>query len=214
MKKITEIYKDYKIMPNLAMHQMRVAAVAMQICDSLSVKINNNDVVKACLVHDMGNITKFKLDHFPKFTLSEGLEYWQDVQKEYIDKYGNNDHIANEMIARELNLEGSIIELVLSVDPKNIEENVLNKDLEKKICIYSDNRVNPHGIVSLPDRLIEVKERYQNHTHSFSDESHEFYKNNIQNIEKQIFSHSNIKPEDINDDSIKKHLDKLVDFTM
>ena len=40
MKKITEIYKEYKIMPNLQMHQYRVAAVAMQICESLNIKID------------------------------------------------------------------------------------------------------------------------------------------------------------------------------
>ena len=48
-------------MPNLAMHQLRVAGVAMQICESLDTNIDTNSVVKACLLHDMGNIIKFNL---------------------------------------------------------------------------------------------------------------------------------------------------------
>ena len=66
MKNITDIYEKYKIMPLLAMHQIRVAAVAMMICDSLSVPIDKDSVIKACLLHDIGNIIKFDLNHFPE----------------------------------------------------------------------------------------------------------------------------------------------------
>ena len=37
---------------------------------------------------------------------------------------------------------------------------------------------------------------------------------NLTEIEKQIFSHLNIKPEEINDESIKNYLEKLQDFSI
>ncbi len=59
MKNIIQIYSQYKIMPTLQQHQLRVAGVAKQICDSISEPIDKEVVVDVCLVHDMGNIIKF-----------------------------------------------------------------------------------------------------------------------------------------------------------
>ncbi len=64
MRKISEIYEEYKIMPNLREHQLRVAAVAAQICDNFNKPLNKKEIITACLLHDMGNIIKFKLELF------------------------------------------------------------------------------------------------------------------------------------------------------
>ena len=61
----TQIYEKYKIIPFLVMHQLRVAAVAEMICDSLSMSIDKDNIVRACTLHDMFNIVKFKFYHFP-----------------------------------------------------------------------------------------------------------------------------------------------------
>ena len=214
MKKITEIYKDYKIILNLAMHQMRTAAVAMQICDSLDIKIDQDSIIKACLLHDMGNIIKFNLSYKPELFEPEGLEYWKGVKYEFIQKYGNDEHKASIEIAKEVGCSDKIINLINSIEPVSIEIIAMDDDFAQKICIYSDNRVNPYGVVSAEERSLEAKERYKNHPHSFDEEKRKFFMENLFSIEKQIFSHSSIKPEDINDKSAQKYLDKLVDFTM
>jgi 5'-deoxynucleotidase YfbR-like HD superfamily hydrolase len=87
-------------MQNLQDHQLRVAAVASIICDSFDFLINKEKIIKVCLLHDMGNIIKFQLDYFPELNKPEGLEYWQNVQKEFIAKYGPNEHNATMKIMR------------------------------------------------------------------------------------------------------------------
>ncbi len=210
--KIIDIYKKYKIMPNLALHQIRTASVAIAICDSLNISVEKDIIVLACLIHDMGNIIKFKLDYFPEFSNPEGLEYWQKVQYDYISKYGEDEHVATYQIAKELGIDEKVIELLASIRSKSIEDIKLSDDFNRKICIYTDGRVTPYGVVSLGERMSEAKKRYEHHKHAFPDKEHNFFKENIWEIENQIFSHSIIKPDDINDDSIYLILENLKNF--
>jgi len=212
MKNITDIYEKYKIMPLLAMHQIRVAAVAMMICDSLSVPIDKDSVIKACLLHDIGNIIKFDLNHFPETNEPQGIGYWEQVKNEYINKYGNDEHFASVKIAEELHASQFIVELIASVDSSFVIEIKNSDDLAKKICNYADQRVTPHGITSIRERNLEAKERYKNHPRAFDDESSNLFIFNMEEIEKQIFSLSNIKPEDINDESARDYIEKLKNF--
>ena len=103
MKKILGIYNEYKIMPNLQMHQLRVASVASLLCDSIG-GLDKESVITACLFHDMGNIVKFYLPYFPQLLEPEGLAYWQNIKDEYIKKYGSDEHKVTEIIAREIKM--------------------------------------------------------------------------------------------------------------
>jgi len=212
MKNITEIYNDYKIMPNLALHQMRVAAVAMQICDSLNMEVDKDDVISVCLFHDMGNIIKFDLSYFPNLNTEKGIEYWEEVKKYYINKYGENEHIASSTIAKELGLSDYVCVLIDKMISSSIKDIYEGDDLIRKICIYSDNRVAPYGVVSTEEHSLDAKERYKNHTHAFCEESRRSFMKYLYLIEKQIFSNSKIKPEDISNESIKDYLEKLKEF--
>ncbi len=53
---IGTIYKKYKIMPQLQEHMFRVAAVALLICENFEDSLPKEDIVTACLLHDMGKI--------------------------------------------------------------------------------------------------------------------------------------------------------------
>jgi hypothetical protein len=214
MKKITEIYKEYKIMPLLAMHQIRVTAVASMICDSLDIPVEKDNIVKACLLHDMGNIVKFNLNLFPEQNEPEGIEYWQKVQEEFILKYGKNDHKANLSIAREMGISLRIYDLIDCIDAGVAEKIVVSDDFGQKICAYVDNRVSPHGVVSVEHHSLDAKDRYKGHLHEFSEESRLSFVEKINIIENQIFSHSNIKPEDINDESVAPIIEKLKNFEL
>lgn len=90
-------------MPALMMHQVRVAGVAAYISDHIQgVSIDHDDIVTACLLHDMGNILKFDLHRFPAFLEPKGFVYWQQVQDDYRRMYGNDEHEATVKIVKEV----------------------------------------------------------------------------------------------------------------
>ncbi len=211
---IEAIYKMYKIMPNLQEHMLRVAAVASLICDNLAEPIDKENVVAACLLHDMGNIIKFKLDAFPKFLEPEGLEYWQAVKNEYIEKYGSNEYTASINIAKELNVTERVIELIKSISFLGASDNADKSDFGKKIVEYCDDRVDPFGIVSLEKRLTDLRTRYAHRDKERGPSFREAFEKAVRIMEKQIFSKCKIKPEDINDESIKPIISELRNFVI
>jgi len=214
MRKITDIYRDYNIMWQLQAHQLRVAAVAQQICQSLDIPVDTHSIVSACLLHDMGNIIKFNLEYFPEFNQPQGIEYWRQIQNEYIEKYGLNEHHATLEIAGELGCTDSVKKIINAIDPLHLEKYGDQLSLEEKISLYADNRVTPHGIVSLKERSEEAFHRYKNHRNALGLESHKKFVGILELCEKEIFSHSNIKPEDITDASSMQIIELLKEFTL
>ena len=199
-------------MKNLQLHQLRVAAVARQICDTLTVKVDTEYVVKACLLHDMGNIIKFNLEYFPDFNKPEGIDYWKQVQREYIEKYGSDEHHATIEIVKELGYSDSITVLINAIDHDYIAKHKDNMSIEEKLGVYADNRVTPHGIVSLRERSEEARVRYKDHPNRIVEEDNFIFIKNLEEFEKEIFSHSSIKPIDVNDKSAEKHIEELRNF--
>ena len=211
-KKISQIYTEYKIMPNLQEHMLRVAAVASLICDNFDESLPKDDIITACLLHDMGNIIKFKLDAFPEFLEPEGLSYWQKVKNEYVNKYGNNEYLASTTIAKELEVSDHILELIKAISFLDAPKHALGGDFSKKIVEYCDDRVNPFGIVSLEERFLDLRRRYM-HRGGNTPERQAFEKA-VRQMEKQIFAKCKIKPEDINDETARAVISRLKDFVI
>jgi hypothetical protein len=210
MKTISQIYSEYKIMPTLQLHQIRVAAVAKSICNSLVVGIDTETVIKVCLLHDMGNIIKFDLNYFPDFIKPEGLEYWQKVKDEYINKYGNEEHIATKMICEEVGLSDKGLKYLSSIGFSRVKTTFDNGTIEEKICCYADHRVGPHGVLTIEERQSDGRRRYAGRKDkAMTSDKFESLAEAMKQLENQIFSKSNIKPEDIKDDSIENYLDGL-----
>jgi hypothetical protein len=212
MRKITDIYEEYKIMPNLQMHQLRVASVVSQLCDSLSLEVTKEILIITCLLHDMGNIIKSKLDYFPEFIQPEGLDYWQSVKNEFIQKYGDDEHEATVQIIKELGLPERIVNLAGENRFSYMCKHSEGEDLMQKLIHYADGRVGPHGILSYDERMNDANKRYKNHKLSVEEEERDRLVECGRDIEKQIFSHSNIKPEDINDESVREIIEQLKNF--
>lgn len=210
MKNISEIYTIYKIPNNLREHMFRVAAVASIICDNIDIHIKKQEIITACLLHDMGNIIKFKLGYFPEFLKPEGFEYWQNVQNEYFQKYGKDEHKATIEIAKELKVSDSIIDLINSISFLGAPKNASSEDFNLKIPGYCDDRVDPFGVVPLEERLADLRKRY---IHKGGDTSErQAFERAVKEIEKQIFSKCKIKPEDINNETVAPIISKLRDF--
>lgn len=211
MRTITDIYNEYNIMPNLQLHQLRVAAVAKQICDSLDREIDTTTVVTVCLLHDMGNIIKFDLEYtkreFPEFFDEYSFEHQKNVQKEYIEKYGTDENYATESIAQELGLSESLITLLKDVIHHAKEDNPESFDFVSCLCKYADMRVGPKAVLSLENRLREWQGRDPLRAHNA-----ELLLKNFSAIEKEIFKDSNILPSDITDESVTADIENLKNF--
>ncbi len=212
MRKITDIYEEYKIMPNLQLHQLRVTAVAKQICESLDIELDKKLIITAALVHDMGNIIKSDLGYFSEFIESGQLGYWEEVKEQYIKKYGKDEHEATVKILKELGLPESIVELASENRFSLLCAHALGKDLNLKIIHYSDMRVGPYGVLSYEERMNEAKKRYKNRSGGIEGNERQKLVDCGKEIEKQIFAHSNIKPEDINDESVANDIEELKNF--
>ena len=213
---ITEIYKEYRIVPSLQLHMLRVAAVAYILCDNLDEVVDKNNVVLACLLHDMGNIIKFKMDVMPEFFNPEGVEYWQRVKDEYIAKYGTDEHHATLDIVKELNLSHKIVEFINVISFLDGPKVVFDPDFNHKIMLYCDNRVSPFGVVSMEDRLLDFRKRYA-HLDKISDQDSSLrlaFESGLREIEKQIFQHCKINREDITDEAVAPIIEELKHFVI
>lgn len=212
MKKILDIYADYKIMPNLEEHMFRVAAVASLICDNFKEPLPKKEIISACLLHDLGNIVKFNLELTRELfnVKEEDLPYWHNVQKEFIEKYGEDDHLATFLICKELNIKGKVFELVENTTSGLGEGKSVGEDMSALVCEYSDFRVGPRGILDLEKRFFEWKARNQRVDPVSVEYTHILF----QETEKKIFQKCTLKPEDITDEAINSIIPKLRDFVI
>lgn len=214
--KITEIYSQYKIMPSLQLHMLRVSSVASIISDHMEMSVQKEDVLTACLLHDMGNILKFNLDLFPDFLQPEGKDYWQKVKDSFESKYGADEHEATIQIAKEIGVEVRIVDLIDAFRFSEADENASSNDIERMICTYSDMRVEPRKVVSLDERLTDGKKRFKlNKKHIVEDA--DFFNamaQSLKKMEKAIFNATDITPEDITEEKVNLHIEKLRAFNI
>lgn len=212
---ISEIYQKYQIMPQLQLHMQRVASVAWQICDNSNTVVDVDNIISACLLHDMGNILKFKLELFPEFLKPQGLEYWENVKSSFQKKYGTDEHDATNKIIKELNVSTRVFELVTNFGYANFQKVFETNDMPIKICTYSDHRVSPFGVRPLIEKIIEGNKRFRinkpgKHDQKFFEKMEDF----AQKTEEQIFAQNKIDESEINDQSIQFYLDKIINFNI
>ena len=200
-------------MPNLQLHQLRVAAVAKMIVENFKESLDEKSIVLACLFHDMGNIIKSDLYYFPEFLKPEGLEYWQGVKDQYIKKYGKEEHRATELIAKEIGLPSKSISSLKNIGFSNAGKNEKSDSFEDKICNYSDMRVDPYGVVAMEDRILEGRKRYSLRKHAIAEDNFESLAKSFRNMEKQIFDKTQIKTYDITNEKIEGMIQELRNLT-
>lgn len=207
---IQQIYSQYKIMPILAMHQLRVAAVASLLLDHLSEAPDKELIITACLLHDMGNILKFDLNRFPEFNQPEGIDYWQQVKEEVAKRYGTTDeHLATLKIVGELGVSSDVSRIIDHIGFKEAINN-LSQPLDVQIASYADMRVGPMGVVSLHGRLEDGRRRYAGHINELSNDQ-ELYAA-LDKLEDRLFKNLDIKPEEITDAAIAAKVEELRNY--
>jgi hypothetical protein len=206
--KISEIYKKYQIPPQLQLHQLRVASIGKYLCDNLKVPVDTKEVVSADLIHDMGNIIKFNLNLFPEYLEPEGFEYWQGVKNDFIEKYGNDEHVSTELIAGEITENKRILEILRHIGASRIDMVNSSNDIAYKIANYADDRISVNGVVSFESLVKERQDRNPNITDSYFVELMEKIDINEKNIQKVC----KIDLNDITDETISDIIGELENF--
>jgi hypothetical protein len=196
---VTSIYQHFGIPKNLQEHMQRVASVANVIMEGwLSKNLDKKIIVKAALVHDLANIVKFALE--------DGSPL-KSKQLETITKYGSDDHLATELMLKELGVSDEIIELVQNKSFGNAIKVEQSQSWPLKILFYADMRVIPTGIVNLNTRLKDVTtrlEKYRNHPQK------EQLITATKKIEVQIQSQTKTDLSRINNEIINNHVAALL----
>lgn len=147
---IQDAYVKYQIPPKLQMHQYRVAGVALGIAESISVaKVDTENIVRACLLHDMGNIIKFNMSLFPEFFEPEGIDFWRKVKRSFIKKYGPDEHVATMEIARE------IFSTELGMRNEELEMGNQNKDSSREDS-SSKSLISHSSFLIDQDRILDL----------------------------------------------------------
>lgn len=201
---ILEIYQKYHIPEILQMHMLRVAACANLIVDHwIGPKLNEQQLIKILLLHDMGNIVKIPEEQ------SNDNEFLA-IRKKYLESYGKDDHMVNDVICKQ---EGCTNEEITIMNEKVFMQNketFQSSSFLRKIAAYCDQRVAPNGVVCLQQRMEEGTQRYQNRpgTSFNCPQTDEMIRYSFE-IEKQIMNYCTIKPGDINNESIQSYIEKL-----
>lgn len=206
MRTPREIYKEFKIMPNLQLHQLRVAAVGKLVCEHFEGPINTSDVVLACLFHDMGNIVKFRLDRFPEFFGPEGLEYWEKVKADVVQRYGQDQHEVSKRMAQEIGLSEYVVEMIGAAGFSQIPAILAGDSTELKLLQYADLRVAPTGVVSLQERLDDFERRYAPQ----KDSPEEIQA--AKDLEQHVISRCSMRSKDITDAAVAPLVEELWEY--
>ena len=202
---IIEIYKKYYLPENLQMHMLRVAACSNLIIDNWKgLKIDKEAIIRVSLLHDMGNMVKI-----PESESQD--QRFLEIRKNYFDKYGTNDHEINLEIGRQEGLTEKEIRILDGKRSRKNEETLQSNSYERKICAYCDQRVAPNGVVGIKERLEDAKIRYKDKPLSVwsNKEKADYLIKCSLEIEKQIMEYCKLKPEDINDNTIKVYVENL-----
>ncbi len=213
IKSINDIYRRFKVPRNLQEHMRRAAAVGDLICDKWQGPgLHKDDIIATLLLHDLGNIIKMDLESERGLRLlgadRRRTEEIKEIQREIMEKYGPDDHIATHAMAEEIGASTRVLELLDLKTFSSITKIVANNDFENKICAYADLRVGPLGILMLKERFGELRHRLP------ADRLNDRYPNfeelvvTAQQIEAHIFEHLLISPEEINDFTIELYLEK------
>lgn len=193
---------------------LRAASVGALICDNWKNEsaIDKKLIIQALLIHDMGNIIKFKLDSSTMLSSEEkkNIDYWKKEQESYRNRFNNNDHEATWGIAKKIKAHKDVVYILENSGSSKLQEVIDSQNYNLGIVTYADLRCAPNAIVDLNSRFDDVVKRYKETDHALSDleEVKKRRKLGLQ-LEKILKQFITIDLNDISDDSIKPYYEKL-----
>lgn len=208
-----DIYARFRIYRGLIAHQLRVAAVGRFIAQRADGEADVDLVTRVGLFHDMGNIIKADLPRYQEFLEPEGLAHWEGVKREFIAKYGPDEHVATHAICTEMALGQEVLDLIENMRFSRTRWILEEGGLTQQICKYADLRVSPWGILPMRERLAEAKERYKGSPMDRGDvytpESLATAAELCDELEAKLASHCDFAPSEITDASMTPIVEEL-----
>ncbi|HUW22133.1 MAG TPA: hypothetical protein VMW41_05730 [Candidatus Bathyarchaeia archaeon] len=212
-KTASELYREYQVPPNLQEHLYKVASVGLQVVNGWvgSKEIDKGIITQVLLIHDIANIIRFDFENYSHFLQDdeERLDYWKSIQKDFIRKYGSEEHAATVKIAKEVGISDKVIYVFKNIGSRNLVRVLKGYDWNRKICNYADCRVAPYGVAATAERLDDVIRRYRKRDRRVASGELKQMKQDCLELEKQIQSSVNFNLNEITDDSIVKYLRTL-----
>jgi hypothetical protein len=214
IENIEEIYDRFRIPPNLREHMYKVSGVGEFIYENWrGPYFHKWDLSAFLLLHDLGNIVKFKFDENTISLLGneeDNVEYWKEIKEETVSKYGSWAGEATINMAKELGVQEEIIYLMKNMSAKNVGKIIKEDDWTLKIALYSDYRVGPFGIITIDQRVEDIRERYGK---SLEGVSIDKVKNKSKILETEIFKYCKMTPYQIKEDNILYYINNFKEFS-
>jgi hypothetical protein len=132
-------------------------------------------LLETMLLHDLGNLVKFNLrSESPQVKAlldATELPFYQALQTDWHKKYGTDVDAATCQLITELPLQHTtaITHLISHHNPEALAGVVASQDWAQKLCDYTDFRVGPQGLVTLPERFADLAARYQDNHPQWQD---------------------------------------------
>ena len=202
---IKKIYEKYQIPQNLQEHMLKVGALADILTDSWTgAKIDKTAVVQAALLHDLAKPMNFDLAKQAQFGMSPAeIDELEKLQNHLKEKFGTDEHVATVGVIKDLGCNSTVVRIVDSLEWSYIPRAIKDDDVESLIVIYCDMRIGFNGILTLDDRLADLKTRA-------GDEDFEEHAKNGDALEALINKYVSIDINSITDEQINALFDKLL----
>lgn len=193
-QEIEQYYQKFKVPLHIQAHMKKVAYVTKVICEAFqqsNIQVNEKVVYKAALLHDVlkvCDIREFDPQKVDPEADQDTIKIWMSLREEY----GN---IGHEEAMYDVLIKDNQTSIARPVKMHGFKSVFTLSSWEEKILFYADKRVKHDTIVSLSERLKDGRERYPQPKAELG--KIEKTEKAIYQLEKDIFEHIDIAPEDI-----------------
>lgn len=153
-------------------------------------------MITACLMHDLGNIVKMDFSLHDE-GYGQPIAYREEKKAIVKARYGTSCHEATIAMCRELGVAERVIAIIDHMGIKSFMEE--DGPRETQIVRYTDMRVDPRGVVSLDERMLDGYRRYKDYPSA--DRAREplwtQVLDNAHQQELRLFTQTNLLPEQI-----------------
>jgi hypothetical protein len=158
---VAQVYAQYKVLPNLQQHMLRVAAFCEVLSKSWTgITIDTQAMIHTCLFHDIAKPITFDMSKQAQYVKSAAeLEEIRQIHQNLIAKYGSNEHVAAIRVFQEIGLGVEAERLIDNLEWDYIPRLLQENDVASLIVIYSDMRIGPRGVLSIAERMENLRAR-------------------------------------------------------
>ena len=140
---------------------LRTASLAMILLENwIGEPVDKKAIVQACVLHDIAKPMEFDLAKQAQFGMSQDeIDELEKLQIRLKKDYGDNEHQATVKICKKVGCSHTAVRLVNNLEWSYVPRLIKERDIHSLIPIYSDMRIGPKGILSLNERLEDLKKR-------------------------------------------------------